>query len=211
MIPVHDAIPIRTRPVVAMGSLVTLASLALVQALQVGRLPSFDLGASPPTGWAALIAQLTVHHDWVHAGSNMLALWVFGPALEDRMGHGRFAVFASACALAGAAAVVLHGPHLAVAGLSGLAAGLVAAYTLQFPRSKAVVPLPVVIGFELADVPAWFFSAFWIAIQLVDMVPPLAMAAGAATGAAGLFIFRRTERLHPDWWAPMGLDRTKRQ
>jgi membrane associated rhomboid family serine protease len=207
MIPIHDAVPIRTRPVVVVSLLAALASLAGVQTLRDGRLPLIDLALVPPAGWAAVIAQLAAHHDWVHAGSNMLALWVFGPALEDRTGHGRFAAFACACALAGAAAVILHGPHMAVAGFSGLAAGLVAAYTLQFPRSRVVIPLPVVIGFELADVPAWFISVFWVAIQLVDMVPPGAIAAGAAAGAAGLFVARRRERLHPDWWAPMGVDR----
>lgn len=203
MIPVHDAIPIRTRPVVTVGLLAALASLGGVQAFWDGRLPSFDASDLSAAGWAVVFAQVAAHQDWVHAGSNMLALWVFGPALEDRMGHGRFAAFAGACALAGAAAVVLHGTHLAVAGFSGLAAGFVAAYTLQFTRSRVVVPLPVVIGFELADVPAWFFSVFWVAIQLVDMVPPGAIAAGAAAGAAGLFVARRRERLGPDWWSPM--------
>lgn len=202
MIPVHDAIPIRTRPVVTASLLAALAGLSGIQALRNGRIPDV-LDAGSTAGWAAVIAQLASHHDWVHAGSNMLALWVFGPALEDRMGHGRFAAFGGACALAGAAAVLLHGPHMAIAGFSGLAAGLVAAYTLQFPRSRVVVPLPVVIGFELADVPAWFISAFWVGIQLVDMVPPLAIAAGAAAGAAGLFAARRRERLGPDWWSPM--------
>lgn len=201
MIPVHDAIPIRTRPIATYALLGLLAGLAFVPGNLTWRhSPSGIAGISWLPG---LLVELITHRDWVHLASNMLALWTFGPVLEDRMGHGRYVVFASACALIGAAvAVAWRVPPAAFAGASGLAAGLVAAYTRQFPRSRVVVPIPVVIGFELADVPAWFLSVFCVAIQLVDLVPPAAIGAGGAAGLIGMRLLLRRERLSPEWWSP---------
>ncbi|MEW5982225.1 MAG: rhomboid family intramembrane serine protease [Acidobacteriota bacterium] len=205
MIPVHDVIPIRTRPAVTAALVFVLAGVAFVPGFRDPCLSALGSPAGDPHSWfVGLLARFAVHRDWVHVGSNMLALWVFGPVIEDRMGHGRYAGFALACWYAGAAAAML--PRLPPAvhvGSTGLAAGLVAAYTVQFPRSRAVVPLPAITGLELADVPAWFVSASWALLQLVDPVSPAAMVGGAIAGVAGWFVARRPERLRVEWWAPM--------
>ncbi len=34
-----------------------------------------------------------LHGGFMHAGGNMLLMWIFGDNVEDRMGHGRFVAF----------------------------------------------------------------------------------------------------------------------
>jgi membrane associated rhomboid family serine protease len=41
-----------------------------------------------------------MHEGWLHLGGNMLYLWIFGDNVEDRLGHGTFAVFYFLCGLA---------------------------------------------------------------------------------------------------------------
>ncbi len=56
--------------------------------------------------WATYVTYAFLHGSWLHLGSNMLFLWVFGDNVEDAMGHLRFLLFYLACAAAGA---LVHG------------------------------------------------------------------------------------------------------
>jgi membrane associated rhomboid family serine protease len=65
----------------------------------------------------------------------MWTLWIFGPALEDRLGAVRFSIL---YLLAGVAASVTHAifnasSDMPVIGASGAIAGIIAAYAVRFP------------------------------------------------------------------------------
>ena len=44
-----------------------------------------------------MFSSLFLHGGWVHLIGNMWFLWIFGEALEDDLGHGRFLAFYLFC------------------------------------------------------------------------------------------------------------------
>jgi membrane associated rhomboid family serine protease len=144
----------------------------------------------------------------------MIVLWIFGSTVEDRLGHGRFAVFYLLCGAASAAASAAAGAAtLAPVAAGGAVAGVSAAYFLMFPKSRVLTLVPVVVGVDVLDVPAWSVCGVWAIVQVaaagtvvardagtgaVAMVAGLA--AGALAGGLGWLVFRRPERMRVDWW-----------
>lgn len=189
MIPVRDVVPSRSAPAM------TLALLAA-------------MGAA--CAWPA------VREWWLPWTAHAAALWLSGGTLEDRFGHSRFAAFAAACAAAALAAPRAAGreadPLWAVC---GAVSGMIAAYLMMFPRSRILMIMPVVVGFEVADVPAWAVFGAWAVLQAAGAWSALAWsaqadalgmalsaAAGASAGALGSVVLRRPERMRVDWWDP---------
>jgi membrane associated rhomboid family serine protease len=138
----------------------------------------------------------------------VVALWLFGPTVEDRLGHDRFAVLvtcAGAAAAAGSYAAALRGDAWWWPACSGAAAGIVAANLTLYPRGRILGAMPVILGFEFVDVPTWAYALAWTAsVFVLTFQPPAlvgaAIAAGFATGAAGALGLRRAERLRVEWW-----------
>ncbi|HPW19960.1 MAG TPA: rhomboid family intramembrane serine protease [Vicinamibacterales bacterium] len=187
MIPIRDVVPTRTRPAATRALAATMAAALAWPAVRRGWLP-----------WCATV----------------LACWIFGRTVEDRLGHGRFALLVAAGAAAALAAAWRLGeapaPGLAAA---GAAAGVMAAYFLLFPRSKILTLVPVLVGVELVDVPAWVIAGLWALIHAADLWARAAfagrpqaaalagaIAAGAAAGVIGWLLLRRPERLSVEWW-----------
>jgi membrane associated rhomboid family serine protease len=184
MLPVGDVIPSRTRPVLT--SAFAVAELALV-------------GPPQLRPWAVV---------WI---VNALAVGIYGRALEDRMGHGRFAVLA-ALGVAGAAiaaALVAPGPA-ALLCASGLAAAVGGAYVARFPGSRVLAIVPVPFGIELMEIPAWFVAAVWGVVHLATALGALTHAATVALltawvasgllGAVAVRLLVRPERMSVNWW-----------
>ena len=187
MIPVRDVIPSRTYP----GATVALL------AAHAASLGSADVGR-----W------------WFPWCVNMVVLWIFGSTVEDRLGHGRFAVFYLLCGAAAAAAAAAAGAAtLAPVAAGGAVAGLSAAYFLMFPRSRVLMLVPVVVGIDVVDVPAWCVCGVWAMVHGAAAGTVVALEAGtgglalivglfagALTGGLGWLVFRRPERMSVDWW-----------
>lgn len=187
MIPVRDVIPARTRPGVTMAL----------------------IGAQ-----VAALAWADVRQWWLPWCAHMLVFWLFGSTVEDRLGHGRFSLFCGLCAVSAGAGTVAAGsaPSVPVAAC-GTVAGVSAAYFLMFPRSRVLALVPVLVGIDVADVPAWVVLGLWAVVQAAaaSMLVPLnsgmgllpAMA-GAAAGATGgglaWLMLRRPERMRVEWW-----------
>ncbi|HEX9016425.1 MAG TPA: rhomboid family intramembrane serine protease, partial [Chloroflexota bacterium] len=109
-----------------------------------------------------------LHGGWVHLLGNMIFLWVFGRAVEDRFGHFWFLVM---YLLGGAAAAIfqswLSGPSDAgvMIGASGAIAAVLGAYLISYPRAWVRVLVPVFFFFWFFDVPALFMLAIWFLTQ----------------------------------------------
>jgi membrane associated rhomboid family serine protease len=167
MIPVSDVIPTRTPPAVTIA-LIALAGL-FVSLLQLGSTASL--------------------------AANLIALWLFGWTVEDRLGHLRFAAVFVFCA---ATAWLVSTPHAAVAG--GVA-GVIGGYFVLYPKSLmlVVVPLPVLV----VEVPAVTFLALWFFTQLVlGPFPFHPQLSGLVVGALLCVLMKRPERLQVEWWSP---------
>lgn len=146
---------------------------------------------------ATYVTYAFLHGDFLHVGSNMLFLWVFGDNVEDAMGHFRFILFYLACSAAGA---FLHGLLLPdsdapLIGASGAVAGVVAAYLMLHPRVRVWV---LVLGRIPLPLPAFIPLALWVAFQFFMLaaepdgaVSWAAHAGGILAGAALILILRR--------------------
>lgn len=77
--------------------------------------------------WWRLITATFLHYGPIHLGMNMLVLWFIGPALEDYLGHGRYALLYVVSGLAGSAGALLLSPNNLTVGASGAIWGLMGA------------------------------------------------------------------------------------
>ena len=139
--------------------------------------------ATPPTDesdgarpWAplTLMTSLVAHASWSHLFYNLLALWVFGMAVERAVGSARMlALYLGVGVLAGAAEVVASaGSSVPIVGASGAVAAAAGAFAVGFPNARVLVAAL----FLTVPVPAWVALALWAAVEVV---------AGATAPASG--------------------------
>jgi len=208
LIPLRDTVRSRTFPI-ATVTLIAANLLVFVQELRVS--PAFlervffayglvperfmhwgDIGGSPLSLWRLLplVTCLFLHGGWLHLLGNLLYLWIFGDALEDRLGHGRFVAFYLACGIAAGLAQCLFDPASPVptVGASGAIAGVLGAYLVSYPRAKIVTFIPIFFLPWIVEVPAVVFLAVWFLAQL----------------GSGLLSMGRDLNGGVAWWAHVG-------
>ena len=118
MIPIGNAVPSRYPPVVTWMLIGTNCLVFLFQdslspdelellvrefALIPARYTEVFAYGYPDLDVADIIPFFTMmflHGGWLHLILNMWTLWLFGPAIEDRMGHGRYLAFYLGCGFA---------------------------------------------------------------------------------------------------------------
>ncbi len=136
---------------------------------------------------ATLITSQFLHAGLLHIAGNMLYLLIFGPAVEDRMGHLRFIIFYLFAGVVAGLATVVMGPGswIPVIGASGAIAGVLGAYFVLFPRGR----ITTIWFFRLIEIPAVFYLLVWFALQLYS---------GIASGESGLLTGGIA------WWSHVG-------
>jgi membrane associated rhomboid family serine protease len=119
-----------------------------------------------------LIAYQFMHGGWLHIGSNMLYLWVFGDNIEDRLGHFKYLLFYLLMGVISGLAQVAFDPgsNIPIIGASGAVAGILGAYLVSCPRARVLALIPVFIVFTVAELPAVVFLGFWFLLQLFQGV-----------------------------------------
>jgi len=220
MIPLRDVIPSRTTPYITV-TIIILNALAWFFELSLPRdvLPTFlqvygvvpgDFSTPP------LISSMFLHGSWLHVIGNMWYLWIFGDNIEDRLGHGRFIVFYFVCGIAAALGHIAMDPNstLPTIGASGAIAGVMGAYFVLYPQSRVLTLVPLIVFWQIIELPAILLLGFWFVMQLFSAgaiavtastqggggVAFMAHVAGFVTGVIGVFVFRK--RRQPDaWWA----------
>jgi membrane associated rhomboid family serine protease len=219
MIPLRDVIPSRTTPYVTI-TIIVLNTLAWLFELS---LPHDDLnqvltayGVVPAYfSWPTLITSMFLHGGWMHVIGNMWYLWIFGDNVEDSLGHGRFIVFYLLCGIVAAFGQILIQPDstLPTIGASGAIAGVMGAYFVLYPQSRVLTLLPLIIIWEIVELPAIVLLGFWFLMQLFSAgtiamtastggggVAFMAHVAGFLFGVVGVFVFRKRQRSE-QWWA----------
>jgi membrane associated rhomboid family serine protease len=188
MIPIRDTVFCRTTPVAVIGLIglnflvfLHMQGLAGLEArlfvVEWGLLPILF---SPPPGvrvpdlgamqYATFVTSTFLHGGWLHILFNMWTLWLFGCALESRLGSARFVTFYLLC---GIGAGVVHvwfnpGSQVPVVGASGAVAGVIAAYAWSYPRAEITLLIPIIVFPLFVDVPAMLFAALWFGIQVLQ-------------------------------------------
>lgn len=188
MIPIRDSVPCSRTPPVVMGligantlvflfewSLPPDAANALVENFALVPLRYSDprwavsVGLNPGDH-LPFLTNIFMHGGWLHLILNMWTLWIFGCALEARLGHLRFGLFYLVCGLvASATHYVFNAASVSPAlGASGAIAGVIGAYVVLFPTARVTILFLIIIIPFLFDVPALAFAAVWFALQVLQ-------------------------------------------
>src|SRR3977135_2010758 len=118
MFPIRNAVPTRYPPVVTCTTIAVkcavfmfqsglspveeqlfLSQFALIPARYIDVFAYGDINLSL-ADIVPLFTMMFLHGGWLHLIFNMWMLWLFGPAIEDRLGHGTFLVFYLFCGVA---------------------------------------------------------------------------------------------------------------
>jgi membrane associated rhomboid family serine protease len=128
--------------------------------------------ANPVGESLTLFTSMFMHAGWVHLGSNMLYLWIFGDNVEDRFGHIQFTIFYLVCGLAATFAQLAFslGSNVPNLGASGAIAGVLGAYILLFPQGR----VRVLQGQRVIQMPALIVIGLWIVLQLFSGIGSIA-------------------------------------
>ncbi len=169
---------------------VFLRSFALIPARYFGELAL----VSPPSGpldYLPFVSNMFLHGGVAHLVFNMWTLWIFGPAVEDRLGGPRYAMFYM---LAGIAASYAHAALNAnsiipALGASGAISGVIGCYVRMFPFARLVMMVPIMFFPFFFEIPAIVFAVFWLFSQIVPGIASL-MVPQDSGGVA--------------WWAHIG-------
>lgn len=120
----------------------------------------------------------------MHIGFNMLFLWIFGQALESRLGSWWFLLFYLAGGVAASLTHLVASPYPAI-GASGAVAAVSGAYLVLFPRSTVKV-LFVFLFIGIFHIPAPYFIGLYFLLDLLGQVSAMFGAGGSTAYAAHL-------------------------
>ena len=202
MLPLQDTVPSRSVPIVNWALiavniffffiLVSLGPRAEVWVAVLGTVPARLLHYPGVFQYSTLLTAMFLHAGWAHLFSNMLALYIFGDNVEDRLGSSRYLVFYLVC---GVAAGLLHTflnptSRIPAIGASGAISGVMAAYVIFFPGARVITLVPLFFLPWLFEVPALFYIGFWFVSQLWN---------GLLTIVSGIETFGGVA-----WWAHVG-------
>jgi len=143
-----------------------------------------------PDDYLPLVTMAFLHGGWLHLALNMWTLWLFGRAVEARLGTFRFGLLYLACALLASSAQMAVYPDSAVPtiGASGAIAGVLGAHAALHPRSRVLILIPIVVIPLFFRIWALWYVAVWFGLQVMQGAG--ALTAGQAGGVA--------------WWAHIG-------
>jgi membrane associated rhomboid family serine protease len=218
MLPIRDTITYHGSKFATYG-LITLNGLAYLYQLSFG-VDAFSaifyaygfipavFFQNPAAEFYTILTSMFIHGSFSHLLSNIWFLWVFGPAIEGRIGSGRFVLL---YLLAGIAAALLQGFSLPesiipMVGASGAISGILGGYLVLFPRARVLTVIPPLIFFFFW-MPAPIYLGLWIIMQIAYAfyeIPGVAWWAHIGGFVLGLVVIlfmrpKRNYRADPYW------------
>lgn len=146
--------------------------------------------------WLTLLTAMFLHGGWLHILSNLGFLWVFGPAIEEAMGGGRYLVFYLVGGFAASLAQIAVAPTSTVPnlGASGAIAAVMGAFLVTYPNDQIRAVVFWGRFGTITRVSAIVLIGIWFLSQIVSGMGVLATTAAAQDGVAymahvGGFVF----------------------
>ncbi len=202
MLPLKDTIHSRSFPVVNWFLIIanvlifiwlfSMGGRAEEWVILLGVVPARLTNYFDATEAMTLITSMFLHGGWAHLFSNMLALYIFGDNVEDRLGSGRYLLLYLLSGLVASALHIFLNPASTIPtiGASGAISGVLAAYFLFFPYSRVITLVPWFFLPWFVEVPAVIYLGLWFALQFFNGVLTVVSGAQALGGVA--------------WWAHVG-------
>ena len=136
--------------------------------------------------WWTFLSYMFVHGGLLHLLGNMLMLFVFGTAVESRMGSRNFLLYYLVCGVGAAIFALGLSSFMAVSpfiGASGAVLGVALAFAMYWPDAELVVfPIPVLIRARTLVTILIGLDVFFSFLTPSDGVAHLAHVGGVAFG-----------------------------
>ncbi len=188
MIPIRSTVAVRSAPILTLLLIAANCAIFLYQiSLPALRREIFlihyalipvryfapdALGVPAPRllDYLPFATNMFLHGGWLHLIVNMWTLWIFGPAIEDRLGGARFLLFYLAC---GVLASITHAVFNAASpvpalGASGAIAGVLGCYARLFPFARVIVLVPILFLPLFFELHAILFIGLWFIMQVLQ-------------------------------------------
>lgn len=211
MFPLKTNVAIRFAPIVTWSLILVNVYIFIIQStlsehearlllMQYGLIPAAffhpEWAASQGLEGGRLLPFLTnifMHGGWAHIIFNMWTLYIFGPAIEDRLGAGRFLAFYLLCGIGAsmAHAIANSASIIPALGASGAIAGVLGAYMRLFPFSRLIVMFLIVIFPVFFELHAAVYVGMWFFLQLFQGIGTLLNPLAGIQGGIA-------------WWAHIG-------
>jgi membrane associated rhomboid family serine protease len=235
MFPVENSVPLRYPPIVTWALIAANCAVFLFEAnLSEPELEQFLLrfaliparyfepelfGGAAAADYLPFATNMFLHGGWLHLILNMWTLWLFGRAIEDRLGPGRYIAFYLACGVLASATHAVFNPISTVPalGASGAIAGVLGCYMRMFPLARVVVLVPILFFPFFFEVPGIVFAGLWLLLQVLQGTAELfspSVGGGVAWwahvgGFVGGFLLtpllRRSRRRYRTYYADEGI------
>jgi len=120
-----------------------------------------------------------MHAGWMHLIGNMVFLWVFGNAINDKFGHLGYLAFYLAGGVLAGLAYILIGGNAPVLGASGAISAVTGAFLVLLPRSRVTVMFwfYIITFFDISSLYFLMFQFVWNLIMSFSVL--------GGTGAGG--------------------------
>lgn len=114
--------------------------------------------------WFSALSSMFLHGGVAHILGNMVYLFIFGAATEDRLGRLRFLLFYLLAGFIAVYGFALTYPDSAtpLVGASGAIAGVLGSHLVLYPRSRTIALVVSIIPFRL---PSWALLAQFFVFQ----------------------------------------------
>jgi membrane associated rhomboid family serine protease len=183
------------RLLIANGAVFVLTALLPRLTLELAFFPIPALMLTRP--WTVL-TYMFVHAGFMHLFFNMIGLFFFGPALEQRWGSNQFLKFYLICGVGGAAFSFLFAAQNPVVGASAAVYGIMLAFALNWPD------MPIYI-WGILPIPAKYLVGILAVFSLMSAVQGtggnVAHFAHLGGFAFGFIYFRMLERKRKSGWS----------
>ncbi len=132
-----------------------------------------DLNTAP--WWTTLLTSMFMHAGIIHIVLNLGLLWIFGNAVEDRLGHARFLGFYLLAGLLTtyAQALIDMDSTTPMVGSSGAVAAVLGLYLMLHPRSKVLWFVLIPLFFTFVEIPSVLLIGAWLGIQFIPGIGQL--------------------------------------
>lgn len=173
MFPIRDNIPSRSFPIFNIANIIACVLVYIRTAfrlepyiLKYGFIPSvfhFDVFGN----LYRIVTSMYLHGGLGHLVSNMIALYIFGDNVEDRLGKIRYLILYLGSGISGAMLHFLVDPSSTVPaiGASACISGVIGAYVLMFPTARIETLVFVFFYVGRVYLPALFYVILWVITQ----------------------------------------------
>ena len=151
-----------------------------------------------------LVGCLFIHAGWAHLLGNMLFLWLFGNAINARLGHWQFLSLYFASGIISNICSLLLGPSIASLGASGAIMGIMGACLILYPLNDVRCLYVFIIKLGRVEISSYWLLIIYFLLDIFGIltggsgIDHIAHISGFLFGAAVLWLLVARDMLPPD-------------